>query len=486
MTNSSIKKTLLIWSVVLVVILASYLVRERFVAEKNLNYVRSLPPVVVILSEDGFSPQEITIEKGQTVEFKTTKGKPFWPASDLHPSHLIYPEFDPLEPVSSDKVWSFQFDKVGQWHYHDHLFPYYRGVVNVILAKNITKVSDCDETLSSAVEGDKFRCGDELITYKLKKEGLASAMTTLSELYNRDPFWRENCHELTHLLGQQAYLEFSKKGSIPIGPETAYCGYGFFHGFMEGLFASGGNVDEGRKLCAYMENQVIDKMKFVGTACYHGIGHGLVDGSDKKSWGNALKLLRPGLDMCDKVAETSGDHSRCYSGAFNSIWIAIGSSQWGLQVDKVNPYGLCEQLQVKYRSACYADAMIAVMKVTDRNFSAGLGLVEKIKEDLYARSAVSMLSGLTSRDYVGKNDWADIILACHNSQKRLVNDCLTSFAAGLVEFGEPNKEYEKAIIFCNSPDLIGEEKKLCFQRIISYFNVIYSPEKIKSLEGMLK
>ncbi len=85
----------------------------------------------IVLSEKGFTPKEITIRQGDTVRFKTTRGKPFWPASNLHPSHLLYSEFDPKEPVEPDSSWSFRFDKKGVWGFHDHLFPYYRGKITV-------------------------------------------------------------------------------------------------------------------------------------------------------------------------------------------------------------------------------------------------------------------------------------------------------------------------------------------------------------------
>jgi len=85
----------------------------------------------VILNENGFSPQEITIKPGDLVKFTTTQNNPYWPASDLHPTHGIYPEFDPQEPVDPKTSWTFQFLNPGKWKYHDHLYPMYRGVVVV-------------------------------------------------------------------------------------------------------------------------------------------------------------------------------------------------------------------------------------------------------------------------------------------------------------------------------------------------------------------
>ena len=88
--------------------------------------------VSVVLTEKGFVPAYFRIKKGTTVVFSTTRGKDFWPASNEHPEHSIYPQFDPKEPVMPSKTWSFTFDKAGQWGFHDHIRSYFTGVVEVI------------------------------------------------------------------------------------------------------------------------------------------------------------------------------------------------------------------------------------------------------------------------------------------------------------------------------------------------------------------
>ena len=85
----------------------------------------------IVLTDNGFSPAEITLNHGDLIEFTTTSGKPFWPASDLHPTHGIYSEFDPQEPIDPDKSWNFKFLKTGKWKFHDHLNPIFRGTVSV-------------------------------------------------------------------------------------------------------------------------------------------------------------------------------------------------------------------------------------------------------------------------------------------------------------------------------------------------------------------
>lgn len=85
----------------------------------------------VTLTEEGFSPKEITIKNGKSVKFITSGKKPFWPASDLHPTHELYSDFDSKNPVNPGDAWVFTFTKSGRWKYHDHLFPYHTGTVIV-------------------------------------------------------------------------------------------------------------------------------------------------------------------------------------------------------------------------------------------------------------------------------------------------------------------------------------------------------------------
>lgn len=83
------------------------------------------------MKPQGFIPQTLTIHQWDKVIFTSEQGKEFWPASDPHPIHDLYSAFDPLEPIDPNGSWSFQFDRKGSWHYHNHLDPFFRGTINV-------------------------------------------------------------------------------------------------------------------------------------------------------------------------------------------------------------------------------------------------------------------------------------------------------------------------------------------------------------------
>jgi plastocyanin len=86
---------------------------------------------VVRMKADSFDPARLTIESGDTVEFKNESGEDKWPASDVHPTHELYPGFDAEKTVLDGDSYEFTFDRVGPWGYHDHLNPDIQGTIVV-------------------------------------------------------------------------------------------------------------------------------------------------------------------------------------------------------------------------------------------------------------------------------------------------------------------------------------------------------------------
>ncbi len=88
---------------------------------------------VMSMTERGYSPATTTIKRGEAIRFvNATTDAYLWPASNLHPTHELYPEFDPREPVGPGEEWEFVFEEAGEWTYHDHLKPRIRGTISVV------------------------------------------------------------------------------------------------------------------------------------------------------------------------------------------------------------------------------------------------------------------------------------------------------------------------------------------------------------------
>ena len=85
----------------------------------------------VSIKADGFHPSTITIQRGDTIRFVNNDTQPRWPASNVHPKHEDYPEFDPLTTIGPEESWIFTFARAGEWGMHDHIDPTLAGSIIV-------------------------------------------------------------------------------------------------------------------------------------------------------------------------------------------------------------------------------------------------------------------------------------------------------------------------------------------------------------------
>jgi plastocyanin len=86
----------------------------------------------VVMKDKVYTPKNLRIKVGERVTFVNKDSKEsYWPASNIHPTHEIYSEFDPKKAVRPDSSWSFVFNRKGEWKYHDHLFPEIVGTIVV-------------------------------------------------------------------------------------------------------------------------------------------------------------------------------------------------------------------------------------------------------------------------------------------------------------------------------------------------------------------
>jgi plastocyanin len=85
----------------------------------------------IIYTGEGFSPAVTSIAVGDTVMFINKSDESFFPASNPHPEHTDYPEFDAKTEIAPGQSYKFTFAKPGEWGYHDHMNSKMFGVVVV-------------------------------------------------------------------------------------------------------------------------------------------------------------------------------------------------------------------------------------------------------------------------------------------------------------------------------------------------------------------
>lgn len=307
----------------------------------------------VELSDNGFDPRELTVSQGDTVKFTTVRNKYFWPASNTHPTHDIYADFDAKNAVAPNAFWSFQFDRVGEWHYHDHLDPQFSGVIIVVPGSTGETKANCQNIDDASLSKTKRDfCWDVYISKILKKDGIAEAFKFLRESKSENPNFELECHSAAHRIGRSILEEFKKNPLVEIPLESQDCGFGMYHGFMENLFVTGSDIQIAHNFCRSIKYDLVnpsDKMN----ECYHGVGHGVAEYYYPQSPDNQDLVQKTSLISCETNMNTTLEKGSCGVGVYG--WLLNQLPYF--EQRKLSPVDYCQKQSESYQDICLMAAM---------------------------------------------------------------------------------------------------------------------------------
>ncbi len=318
----------------------------------------------VVYGDDGaFAPERVEITTGDTVRFVNESAVPVWPASNIHPTHEILPEFDPLEAIPPGESWSFTFTENGWWRYHNHIDASQTGTV---VATGATDTGAgvapllADMTVPefppfpAEVDGEALFDDTVMLAEFVERFGPAGTAAALKEAEQRTGRY---CHDTAHDVGRLAYEIF---GPIAFSIAGHDCQSGALHGATEAMFADRGTArlaEDTNALCGLAEN------KFVRHQCFHGVGHGLM------AW--TSYEIHEALGLCDQVHED--DAPSCYSGVFMENVVGGLSGLMGHTTEYLlddDPHYPCDVVGERYRADCYYYQTTHMWRVFDGDMSA--------------------------------------------------------------------------------------------------------------------
>lgn len=387
--------------------------------------------VVITLTEDGFKPKKVQIEKGQTVKFRTNVEQDFWPASDSHPTHNLNPLFDSEEPIPPSKSWSFTFDTPGSWTFHDHLRSQFTGKI-VVLGNGGESLKEClkevrEESLSA-------HCWERKFATIISTKGLATALKVFSETYSEDLIFKRNCHDVMHYIGDAAYMAYQTDKEQVLSRETSYCGYGFYHGFIEAALAEKGPgaLIEARNYCDNLSESLELKDWGILTACQHGVGHAVFDSIESTYWGDDDGMIQVGISRCERTFSDQEARNLCVSGIFNSYAIAVNANFYNLSYNQDDPVLICKQQKELYQKYCFAEVGIHYIKNKNYSFSEFLNFVNGLRDYKSIGKLVSAYADEKVRGSEKQLEALDLKKICSqfNLQQDLIS-CIEGVVVGL-------------------------------------------------------
>ncbi len=305
---------------------------------------------LVEFTDDGFVPRRLETEVGQQVRFVNgSETSSLWPASNIHPTHQIMPEFDAGSPLRTGETWAFTFRKPGFWRYHNHMSPEHSGLVVVSGGDEAAAAAEPLSLDASALEfspapslnpkalTDLFT-NDTLLRRYIEDYGPAATVKLVAEAGDAVG---ELCHERAHVTGRTAYEIF---GAAAFALASHECEAGAYHGATEAMFKDRGTANleaDVQTICG--DSDVF----FFRLQCIHGVGHGLM------AW--TSYELYDALDLCDRLT-TDRDQRACYSGVFMENVVGGLSGTMGHFTDYLSdddPHYPCNALTYRYVPSCY-------------------------------------------------------------------------------------------------------------------------------------
>lgn len=333
--------------------------------------------------DDRYEPKDVTIEAGTTVIFENVGENEHWPATNIHPTHTLYPGsdiekcgtdeednlFDACRGLKSGETYSFTFNKGGEWRYHDHIYPNLNGTITV--TGSVEGEGDVVKESSEAGILDSLK----IFFYKLYLKifsGQAEkslARLDLKEIGTDDDalrYWMRifdpqdmmlellhdtkggsviDCHTQAHHLGR---IAFELYGARTFSEGDASCHSGFYHGAMETFLQKKGTnnlAEDIKEICEIFESS------FGTFECLHGVGHGIMayESYDLPSAIEDCKLLNDDFST-----------SSCYGGVFMENVVAgqgngalIGHETGWVSDDPHFPCNTLDQANFSARYECY-------------------------------------------------------------------------------------------------------------------------------------
>ena len=336
--------------------------------------------------------------------------------------------------------------------------------------------------------GPQIQCWEDLLVSVISSNGLASAFDIFSKLIWDEPVFKENCHDYAHRIGEAALQIFiDDEGKINVTQAASFCGYGFYHGFMERLLLTNGNPETAREFCKLVDEQLDSIDRGAAASCYHGVGHGAAYPHDPRDWGDAMAIINPALKLCEEVAAEAGYLMDCVMGVLDPLYQFMELGEYGLELNRENPFWLCRELPARYQEACYPGTIMALSAITGNDFLTAARLVEAIENDEYAAKTVMRLAGTVIYLNLGNTDYSKNVKACRELQERLYIPCILGFTNVLKESGNPGKEYIGVLNFCKENGLLEHEKEECYKYILGeLLRNMYSDEKFQDICEMVE
>lgn len=305
----------------------------------------------------------------------------------------------------------------------------------------VLSVANADPCLKAPVP---LQCWGDTVDMSLARGDIQSALRDITRYSSSEPLFGEICHGLMHDVGAVAYGDFREGRVFSYSPHMEMCSFGFFHGFMEALFGDTNSLADARRFCTEVDSE--GNVHIPRRQCFHGIGHGVVDGHNPLEWQDVSAVMERSVTLCKEIAEDSSDALACLGGVFNGVANAYWRHEYGLFVSPEDPFAVCRSILVNDgRADCYGYMARALLSIPPADFESAVRLAQAHTPPEYL---LPVIGGIAIIESLSGKAEEDVRSVCETIPLNIRQACAGSYARGIVQASDTSKAEERALAFC--------------------------------------
>lgn len=376
------------------IVLASFTI---FLIMQLTTSLAHSPDTIIIITDDGFSPDTIDIHVGTKVTWVNKGNAQHWPASDVHPTHKLYPGsgiekcgtvdekniLDACHGLEGSGRYTFTFNKPGRWSVHDHLYPGLTMLVEVteesqrnlfsrLLGFFLGFFKKTQVQFPSSESFLSLEYVEQLNSIKeLSKSDAEESWKYLKKTFAIDGQIKQNPHEFAHIVGNEIYRQKGFKGVSVCDPTFAF---GCYHGVTEKMLLALGvkAIPKVEQSCL----NIFTNESQLAASCIHGIGHGLL------TW-EGLNVKKA-LKHCDMLVNQYRIY--CYDGVFMEHSLSAPSSKFAEK-----KWEFCASFDEKYQPLCAKYQIYPFVRDLGWNFSQAVQFCDESPNEILKENCFSGL-----------------------------------------------------------------------------------------------
>lgn len=327
---------------------------------KVLIFQRSNTDYKILYTDKGYRPSRLEVPIGSKVTFINKSNLPMWTASDPHPTHTDYQQFDATTDYLEGQIYTFQFAKAGTFGFHNHEKSIHRGIIKVV--NSSSSMPNIDKTLPYQME-----IREELLSMLNPDD--PTSIYLFIDTVEADKGLSNDCHDLAHDVGHKAYEMFGFSGAMTFSDPNRLghtsvddiCAGGYMHGILEELFLHQPELKNNPKpICETIPDNNRD-------SCFHGVGHGLMFVNKRE--------IPTSLATCRNLNDFTDEH-RCYEGVWMEMFwgetahAGADSLGWDLK----EPLKRCVEAEETEKPTCFLYAHLGYLRTHHFDFKGAINL----------------------------------------------------------------------------------------------------------------